>query len=120
MTGFRPIAAAILGLAVTTGHTAPPDLPPAVKRQINFDRDVRPIFVKHCFSCHGPKRQESDYRLDRARVAVSGGDLQQKPIRPGNGAASPLLRYVAGLDPDTRMPPKGPRLDRKQLAVLRA
>jgi len=120
VTGPRSLAVVILGFAVATGHTAPRDLPPAVKRRVDFDRDVRPIFARHCFSCHGPKRQESDYRLDRARIAVSGGDLGQKPIRPGNGAASPLLRYVAGLDPDTRMPPKGPRLDRKQVAVLRA
>ncbi len=103
-----------------TGHAAPPRLPPALKRSVDFDKDIRPIFARHCLACHGPKRQESDYRLDRARVAISGGDREQRPIRPGQGAASPLLQYVAGLDPDTKMPPKGPRLTTRQIALLRA
>ena len=114
------LAATMLALAHTSSHAAPPRLPPAVKRTVDFDTDIRPIFSRHCYSCHGPKRQESDYRLDRARVAISGGDREQKPIRPGRGADSPLLKYVAGLDPDTKMPPKGPRLITRQVALLRA
>lgn len=111
-------------LVITTSLAAAPPvrrpLPAAVKRRIDFQRDVRPIFTRHCFSCHGPRRQESDYRLDRARIAISGGDREQKPIRPGKSAESPLIRYVAGLDPDTKMPPKGPRLRPAEIAVLRA
>jgi len=114
------LIAALLALAHPTGRAAPPSLPPAAKGTVDFEEDIRPIFARHCLSCHGPKRQESDYRLDRARVAISGGDREQNPIRPGQGAASPLLKYVAGLDPDTKMPPKGPRLTTRQIALLRA
>ncbi|MDP7273884.1 MAG: PSD1 and planctomycete cytochrome C domain-containing protein [Planctomycetaceae bacterium] len=97
-----------------------PGLPPPLKRKVDFDRDIQPLLVRHCLSCHGPKRQESDYRLDRSRIAISGGDRQQRPIRPGRSAQSPLIHYVAGTDPDTRMPPKGPGLTRAQVALLRA
>jgi hypothetical protein len=43
-------------------------------------------------------------------------------ILPGQSAASPLIRYVAGLDPDTFMPPsgKGQPLTTNQIALLRA
>ena len=118
----RPLAliGTILALATSPGQAAPLSLPPAAKQKIDFERDIRPIFVRHCFSCHGSKRQESDYRLDRAGVAISGGDRGNNPIRPGKSAASPLLKYVAGIDPDTKMPPKGPGLNTRQIALLRA
>ncbi len=119
---IRPLSLGILILALAhpTGQAAPPRLPAAAKRNVDFDQDIRPIFARHCFACHGSKRQESDYRLDRARVAISGGDRKQKPIRPGHGADSPLLLYAARVDPDNRMPPDGPGLDARELGLLRA
>jgi mono/diheme cytochrome c family protein len=30
----------------------------------DFKRDVYPVLKKHCFKCHGPKKQKSDLRLD--------------------------------------------------------
>ena len=29
-----------------------------------FERRVRPLLAKRCFSCHGPKKQEGGLRLD--------------------------------------------------------
>src|SRR5262245_32016312 len=29
---------------------------------IDFFADIKPIFVKHCFTCHGPARSESGLR----------------------------------------------------------
>jgi hypothetical protein len=31
---------------------------------VDFARDVRPIFEKHCYECHGAEKQKNDYRLD--------------------------------------------------------
>ncbi len=36
----------------------------AVERQPDFQRDVLLALKKHCFKCHGPKKQKSDLRLD--------------------------------------------------------
>jgi len=43
---------------------APPD----------FVRDVQPIFVDHCYQCHGPDKQEAGLRLDQRDAALAGGD----------------------------------------------
>jgi mono/diheme cytochrome c family protein len=94
-------------------------LPPAAGRTIDFDRDVRPILAEHCHSCHGPRKQQSDLRLDRREAAVAGG-AEGPAILPGDGAGSPLVQRVAGLDPDAVMPPKGERLTTEQVGVLRA
>jgi mono/diheme cytochrome c family protein len=86
---------------------------------IDFTRDVRPIFAKHCVSCHGPDKQRGGLRLDRKADALKGGD-NGAAIVPGKAAASPLVRLVSGADKDTVMPPKGDRLTAAEVATLRA
>ena len=39
---------------------------------------------------------------------------------PGKGSESPLVHYVAGLEPEMKMPPKGDRLTAEQVGILRA
>jgi mono/diheme cytochrome c family protein len=90
-------------------------LPPASTRRINFATDVQPIFTASCVSCHGPKKRKGDLRLDRKTSA-----LQSETIVPGKSADSPLIQRVAGLDPDKKMPPKGPGLTAEQIGILRA
>ncbi|MCX7422801.1 MAG: DUF1549 domain-containing protein, partial [Planctomycetia bacterium] len=91
----------------------------AVDRKIDFVKEVQPIFAAKCDSCHGAKKQESAYRLDHKATAFKGGDIGPA-ILPDKSAESPLIRYVAGLDADIKMPPEGDRLSSEQIAVLRA
>ncbi len=86
-------------------------------KPVDFERDVKPIFAKHCYSCHGPEKQKSSLRLDQKAGALAGGD-SGKVIVPGKPAESHLLKLVASDDPETRMPPKGARLTPKQIATL--
>jgi hypothetical protein len=114
-----PRLPAILCLAVlstqnsglSTTHAAEP---------IDFDRDVKPLFTRACFSCHGPEKQRSGFRLDRKADALKGGDYGTA-IVPGKAANSPLIRYVSGADPDLVMPPDPKkRLTEAEVTVLRA
>lgn len=66
---------------------------------VDFVREVRPIFEKHCYECHGAQKQKNDYRLDIKSVAL-------KHVKPGQSAESTLFRFVSGLEKDTPMPPK--------------
>jgi len=66
---------------------------------VDFVREVRPIFEKHCYECHGAEKQKNDYRLDIKSIAL-------KNLTPGKSAESTLFRFVSGLDKDTPMPPK--------------
>ena len=90
---------------------------PAAK--VDFQRDVAPIFAKRCIRCHGAEKQESGYRLDVRQSALEGGDFDEPPIVPGKSAASPLIRFVTGVDPDSVMPPEGPRLTKQEIATLK-
>jgi mono/diheme cytochrome c family protein len=98
---------------------AEPDLPTPSTRPVDFVSDVRPIFAAACYSCHGPDKQKSDFRLDTKPGALRGGEIGSS-IRPGDSAGSPLIQFVAGLDPDMLMPPEGRRLSADQIGILRA
>ena len=86
--------------------------------EIEFARDVQPIFSKACLSCHGPDKQEAGLRLDRSDLAMLGGD-SGKAILPGKSEQSRLIHYVAAIDPDKVMPPEGPRLSPAEIETLR-
>ncbi|MFC5455195.1 DUF1553 domain-containing protein [Prosthecobacter fluviatilis] len=73
---------------------------------VDFVREVRPIFEKHCYECHGSKKQKSDYRLDIKAIALTGGEEHAPNIIPGKSADSPLFHFVSGADEKTSMPPK--------------
>ncbi len=86
----------------------------------DFQRDVQPVFAAHCVKCHGPEKQKGGYRLDARSVALNGGDGSAPNIVPGDAAASPLVRYISGADPDLRMPPEGEApLSAAEVAVIR-
>jgi mono/diheme cytochrome c family protein len=96
-------------------------LPPAVEQKIDFARDIQPIFAKHCYSCHGPKAEESAFRLDSRERALAGGDYGPAIIK-GKSDKSPLAMRIAGLGDDERMPPEdsGKPLSADQIALVRA
>ena len=73
--------------------------------QINFDRDIRPIFENNCLSCHGPQKPKSNYRLDYREGALAGGDDNTNDIVPGDSRESKLIAYVARQVPEMEMPP---------------
>ena len=96
-----------------------PKLPPATDRKVDFVKDVQPIFAARCYECHGPKKQESAFRLDHKGTALHGGEIGTA-IVPGKSAESPLVKYVAGVEKDLKMPPKGDPLTAEQVGIIRA
>ncbi len=84
---------------------------------VDFVRDVRPIFEKHCYSCHSGVEQESGLRLDIKEVALKGGDHHGPDIIPGKAIASPLIRFITTDNQDSKMPPDG-KLSDAEIATL--
>jgi len=74
---------------------------------IDFVRDVRPIFQKHCYECHGEKKQKSGLRLDIKSEAFKGGDKHAPDIIANKAKDSPLIHFITTDDEDELMPPKG-------------
>jgi hypothetical protein len=86
---------------------------------VDFDRDIKPVFAKRCYSCHGAEQAEASLRLDRKTEAMRGGN--NGPILvAGKSAESRLIAYVTGKnDDDTIMPPEGEPLSTTEIAMIR-
>ncbi|MCH2179266.1 MAG: DUF1553 domain-containing protein [Mariniblastus sp.] len=95
-----PLVSPIVGQSISDG------LSPTTGR-VDFETEVQPILKNHCYSCHGPSKQESNYRLDVRDRAMKGGDYGVPPISAGDSKTSDLIGYVTGDDPDMTMPPVG-------------
>jgi mono/diheme cytochrome c family protein len=85
---------------------------------VDFVREVKPIFEKHCYECHGAKKQKNDYRLDIKTTALTGGEDHAPNIVPGKSGESPLFRFVSGTDEKLAMPPKS-KLSNAEVDVLK-
>jgi mono/diheme cytochrome c family protein len=86
---------------------------------VDFSRGVYPIFVEHCISCHGTKRQEGGLRLDTRDAALRGGD-SGKAIVAKNVSGSLMIQRVTESDVVLRMPLKKPALSPSQVRTLRS
>jgi mono/diheme cytochrome c family protein len=97
-------------------------LPPASdKKGVTYDKDIKAIFEKSCFKCHGPEKQKGKLRLDSLAAALKGGE-DGKILEPGNSAKSTIVHAVARLVEDDAMPPadKGEPLSKEQVGLIRA
>ncbi len=85
-----------------------PAAPPTVSREdaAFFETRVRPVLVRRCFDCHGPKTDnEAGLKLDSLASLLTGG-RSGPAIKPGNPDNS-LLVLAIRHDPATPdMPPK--------------
>jgi len=86
---------------------------------VEFARDIRPIFAEHCYRCHGPKLQKSDFRLDGRMEAFQGGATGQPVIAPGDPGRSLLIDRISSVDLDQRMPPEGEPVSPDQITLIR-
>jgi len=103
-------------------------LPPAAdKKGVTYEKDIRPIFEKSCFKCHGPEieKPKGKLRLDTLPLVLKGGDNGPNVVA-GDIKKSNLLHQVAQIgSEDEWMPPpdnkaKIPPLTKEQVALIRA
>jgi hypothetical protein len=97
-------------------------LPPAAaKTGLTYDKDIKPIFEKSCFKCHGPEKQKAKLRLDSLEAAKKGSE--NGPVfEAGKSEKALLVHSISGLDKDIMMPPedKGDPLTKEQVGLIRA
>ncbi len=111
--GHSSLTAFVIGLSVSASS-----LPGA---EVDFTRDIRPIFAEHCTLCHGPDDAKGGLRLTDREVATSELKSGHRGVVPGDAEASEVLRRVLSNDPDAKMPPpdKAEALTSDQIAKLR-
>jgi mono/diheme cytochrome c family protein len=85
----------------------------------DFRRDIRPILEKHCYECHSEKakKEKAGYVFDNLKRFA--GDIDPRGIVvPGEPERSRFFEVVTTAG-DNQMPPNGPRLDAKDIKLLR-
>lgn len=90
-------------------------------QEVRFNRDIRPIFTKHCTSCHGGVKEAGNISLIYRDRALGEGKSGARAIVPGKPEESELMRRIVSKDPDEVMPkPKhGPPLVEREVALIR-
>ncbi len=97
-------------------------LPPvSTKTGVTYEKDIKPLFEKSCFKCHGSEKQKGKLRLDSLDAVMKGGE-SGKIIEGKDSSKSSVVLSASGLDEDTAMPPKGKAdpLTLEQQSLLRA
>ncbi len=92
----------------------------AAAEPIDYVRDIQPILSKHCTSCHGSKKQRSSLRLDSVTAARRGGNSGPALVPGKSGVSRMIIAVNGGNDEVAAMPPKGPRLNSREIESLRA
>src|SRR5262245_7241418 len=87
---------------IQADEPAPPVTP---EQERLFEEKVRPLLAANCFECHGPKKQESGFRLDSRAAVIEGGDSGERAVIPGDPQRSLLVKAINHVG-DYHMPPK--------------
>src|SRR3954453_13700037 len=123
MVRFFTLATALIGLVgvcacfAAVDDSSPP-LPAPAARQVDFARDIQPIFAARCNTCHGEDEQEGQLRLDARAIVLRGGKSGSLFVT-GDSAGSLLVKRVVGHG-GKRMPLDDEPLSDEQIGLLRA
>ena len=104
-------------------------LPPAAaKKGVTFDTDIKPLFERSCFKCHGPEveKPKGKFRAGTKENVLKGGG-EGVAVVAGDVAKSPLMAMIAWAteDEDSYMPPKGNKakiaqMTKEEIGLVRA
>ncbi|HEX4795748.1 MAG TPA: PSD1 and planctomycete cytochrome C domain-containing protein [Humisphaera sp.] len=103
------------GAALMTSKS--PDLTP--EQAQFFETKIRPILTDRCYKCHSVEQAKArgGLTLDTRDGWQKGGE-NGPAIVPGDPENSRLIKAISYKDPDLQMPPKGEKLEDKQIADL--
>jgi hypothetical protein len=79
-----------------------------------FEKEVRPVLVKNCVSCHGPTQQFSSLRVDSREALLKGGN-RGPALVPGDASLSLLAKAVRH---DGIKMPVGGKLAAEEIAAI--
>lgn len=118
----RLVACLILGTGAGAGaaeRDQRTEIPAAVRRPVSFRKDVQPLLAARCGQCHLNGKKSGGFRLDSRDLVLAGG-TSGPVLKVGHSDESLLIKLVAALEPDNRMPPEGPILSNEHVGILRA
>ncbi|MBL6725958.1 MAG: hypothetical protein ISQ09_12820, partial [Rubripirellula sp.] len=81
---------------------------------VSYRAQIKPLLARKCIPCHGSLKQESDLRLDTASLIISAG-----MVIPGSPESSEVMRRIAAIDTEIRMPPEGEPLSPSEQELVK-
>jgi WD40 repeat protein len=107
----------VASLVVAGSAYAQPPKGESPKAAVNFKDHVLPIMRTHCLNCHNADKPKADLDVSTYAAIIAGGSSGDT-IKPGNPAQS-LLFKVTNHEVEPHMPPKGPKIPEKELALIK-
>jgi hypothetical protein len=94
---------------------------PCFAQEVEFNRDIRPIFSDRCYACHGPDQanRKSKLRFDTEAGAKQDLGVGHFAVIPGDAAKSTILQRLGASNPAVRMPLGGPPLNENEIGLIR-
>ncbi len=92
----------------------PADTPPD---RVDYTVHIKPIFTAHCRECHNGEKQESGFRIDTGRFAVTGGD-RGPAIVAGKSHDSIMYQSLIGEGDVPQMPYERSPLSTEQIVLI--
>ena len=108
----------LFSAAVQTLALAPLAMADFLPEQLHaFESQVRPLLAEHCYSCHGPQKQNNGLRLD-SRAAVLRGSDYGPVAEAGKPEQSKLIKAINHAEGVEAMPKKAGKLPPEAITVL--
>lgn len=121
----KPVALLVVSVVVASGycawraHERGERAEAGVPETIDFNRDVRPIINTSCIKCHGGIKEAGGVSFQFPESILKPGASGKAPVAPGHPDLSKLIERITAKDPAELMPPGGPALNRRDVAILR-
>jgi len=87
--------------------------------EVDFSDDVKPILNKHCITCHGGVKKNGGFSLLFEEEAFANTESGAPAIKPGDAEHSSFIQRLIEEDPELRMPYNAPKLDNKEIDILK-
>ena len=109
--GGRLVVVALAFVCVGAVRVAAQTNEPAAAEIEFFEKRIRPIFIEHCFECHGGNEVKGGLRLNVSSGWINGGDSGPAVVagKPDESLLVEAVRYGGGIE----MPPTGKLPDDK-------
>ncbi len=85
---------------------------------VSFFRDIAPILVAKCQTCHSADKPKGKYQLHTFEMLLKPGASGESPLVAGKPEKSYFHQLLIDKDPDNRMPQKDDPLPKEQIALI--
>lgn len=92
-------------------------LPAASLAEVDFAHQVMPVLQEHCAECHTGKKKKGGLAMNTRAELLEGSEFGDV-VTSGDAADSLMIELIHSTDDDEWMPPKGPRLNPQEIAIL--